>query len=169
MVLTCEQGHCSKCGPLSIGNILELKIDVWRDPNCLGTVVNHRSQYLFRWNLWMLIPQFLADERFDIHNQPLQPIHVISTLRDSTISHESTNNINTSFISQLTSTQYFQDSISFHDFHYKRRVLVGGFNPLKNKIVTWDSFIPNIRKNKSHVPVTTNQNIIPVLSTIKHD
>ena len=40
--------------------------------------------------------------------------------------------------------------------------------PLNNMKVNWDDDIPNIWKNKIHVPVTTDENIIPVLSTIKH-
>ena len=36
--------------------------------------------------------------------------------------------------------------------------LVGGSNPSeKYEFVSWDDEIPNIWKNESHVPVTTNQ------------
>ena len=45
------------------------------------------------------------------------------------------------------------------------QILVGGITtPLKNMKANWDDDIPYIWKNKSHVPVTTNQ----ILITINH-
>ena len=49
----------------------------------------------------------------------------------------------------------------YHHFPPEKFPLVGGIpTPLKNMFINWDDDIPNIWKNKSHIPVTTNQQVI---------
>ena len=58
------------------------------------------------------------------------------------------------------SNQFIYKSISFYGYiHHKPNLyLVGGMPyPLNNMNVSWDDELPNLWKNKSHVPVTTNQ------------
>ena len=68
---------------------------------------------------------------------------------------------------QTTNQLYFPVGTSrFGLSWFPTKLLVGGIpTPLKNMKINWDDDIPNIWKNKSHVPVTTKHtSIIPFLN-----